>query len=242
VRAEHRIAHAPKSRPLAARPRWIVCIDGLSVVAFVVAWAAVAARLPDVPESGTPWLVALALLLAYALADFASGLVHWLADRHFDPRTPILGPLLIAPFREHHATPDEITRHDLLEVLGNNALVTLPPALALIANPAPEGSLAWLFVHVTLLFLALAVVGTNLFHRWAHVATPPPAIRLLQRAGLILSPEHHARHHETSHNRAYCVTSGWLNPLLDGTGFFAALDRTLARAHANDAGRPGRAG
>ena len=223
------------------RPRWIASVDGLSVVAFAVAWAAVAARLPGAPEQGPSWLVVPALLLGYALADFASGLVHWLADRHFDPRTPILGPLLIAPFREHHAAPAEITRHGLLEVMGNNALVTLPPALVLLAHPAPNGSLPWLFVHLTLLFLALSVVATNLFHRWAHVATPPPAIRLLQRAGLILSPERHARHHHTSHDRAYCVTSGWLNPLLDASGFFDALDRNLARTNASDTRRPGRA-
>ncbi len=216
-----------------------MCIDGLSVLTFVLAWAAVALRLPDAPAGGAGWLVGSALLLGYALADFASGLVHWLADRHFDPRTPLLGSLLIAPFREHHASPDAITRHGFLEVTGNNALVTLLPALVLIVHPAPEGSPGWLFVHLALLSLAVSVIVTNLFHRWAHVAKPPRAIRLLQHAGLILSPERHACHHQKSHDRAYCVTSGWLNPLLDGSGFFRALDRSLTRARSSHASRPG---
>ena len=218
---------APERR---GRPRWIVCIDALSVAAFCVAWTAVAARLPELPAGAGPWLVAAGGLIGYALADLASGVVHWLADRHFDPETPILGSLLIAPFREHHRAPDAITQHGFLEVTGNNALVTLPLALALLVHPAPAGSHAWLLVHLTLIALAASVFATNPIHRWAHLETPPGWVRLLHRGGLVLTPEAHAEHHGPRHDRAYCVTSGWLNPLLDRVGFFRALDRAVERA------------
>ena len=38
---------------------------------------------------------------------------------------------------------------------------------------------------------ALFVFCTNQFHKWAHTKNPARWVRLLQRAGLILSPEHH---------------------------------------------------
>jgi len=64
------------------------------------------------------------------------------------------------------------------------------------------------------------------------VARPPAPVRALQRARLVLPPEHHALHHRESHDRAFCVTSGWLNPLLDGIGLFRALDRAVEQAGA----------
>jgi ubiquitin-conjugating enzyme E2 variant len=63
--------------------------------------------------------------------------------------------------------------------------------------------------------VAFGAVATNLLHRWAHDPAPPAVARLLQRVGLILTPERHARHHTPPYAAAYCVTSGWLNPLCD---------------------------
>ena len=73
-------------------------------------------------------------------------------------------------------------------------------------------------------------VLTNQVHKWAHQRRPPAAVRLMQRAGLILSREHHATHHRAPHTRAYCITSGWLNPLLDAIRFFAAAERVITFA------------
>lgn len=173
----------------------------------------------------------LGLLGGYVVADFLAGTVHWLADRCFDPRTPILGPMLIEPFRAHHDDPGSISRHDFFEVAGNNALVSLPLAGVLLVTPVPHDfASTLLFVFGT--SLALALVATNVFHGWAHARRPPRLARALQRAGLILTPARHARHHRGGHDRAYCVTSGWLNPVLDGLGFFDGLEGlvgTMAR-------------
>jgi uncharacterized membrane protein YoaK (UPF0700 family) len=61
---------------------------------------------------------------------------------------------------------------------------------------------------------ALAVLATNFFHKWAHTASPPPFVRALQKMRVVLVPEEHTRHHALL-DRAYCVTSGWTNALLD---------------------------
>ena len=56
----------------------------------------------------------------------------------------------------------------------------------------------------------------------------PRPVAWLQGAGLILTPARHARHHTASHAGAYCVTTGWLNPLLDRLQAFAAAEREKA--------------
>lgn len=211
-----------------ARPRWLALLDRLSVSACALVW--IGAILDLAPHyRGGPALMAIGVGAGagYLAADFVSGTVHWMADRYFDPRTPILGPALIAPFREHHADQLAMTRHDFFEVSGNNGLVTIPLALGVILLPAPSGF--WTqALAASVVSLGLSVIATNQFHCWAHVERPPRFARRLQAARLILSPEAHAVHHAPSHDRAYCVTSGWLNPVLDRAGFFPRLENRIA--------------
>jgi ubiquitin-conjugating enzyme E2 variant len=63
--------------------------------------------------------------------------------------------------------------------------------------------------------LVSGAVVTNLLHRWAHDPDPPLIARLLHATGLVLTPERHVRHHAPPYAAAYCVTSGWLNPICD---------------------------
>lgn len=223
----HEAAETPS---LLTKPRTKWVIDRLAVgLFFAIAGLAFLRAAPHAWRPELALALPLGLLGGYLLADFLAGAVHWLADRCFDPRTPILGPMLIEPFRAHHDDPASISRHDFFEVAGNNALVSLPLAVALLVMPLPHDFAS------TLLFvfgasLAIALVATNVFHGWAHARRPPRFARVLQRSGLILTPARHARHHRGDHDRAYCVTSGWLNPVLDGAGFFRALERRVGPA------------
>jgi len=63
-------------------------------------------------------------------------------------------------------------------------------------------------------------------HKWAH-RTPAEngrLISLLQRARLVQSPAHHARHHTDPKNSHYCVLTNFLNPLLDGIRLWELLE------------------
>jgi ubiquitin-conjugating enzyme E2 variant len=202
-------------------------VDRICVAAFVIAWMVMLIRVAPAIFSGERWLAAFfAVIAGYLLADFLAGSVHWIADRFFDPVTPLLGPMLIAPFREHHEDALGITRHDFFEVSGNNALFTIPLVLLLAARPAPVAALAQFFV-VLGASLTLALFVTNQFHSWAHSPSPPRFVRQLHAWGLILTPKRHARHHRDKHDRSYCVTSGWLNPLLDRTRLFERMERLI---------------
>lgn len=219
-----------------SRPKWLHRLDRISIAAYCLVWgAAILHVAPAFGEAGYRSILPTVLggLAGFLLADLISGLVHWLADRFFDPKTPILGPALIAPFREHHDDALAMTRHDFFEVTGNNALVTLPLGFGLIGSfpsPALTGTPATtlsMWLAATTISFAFFILATNQFHCWAHTRNPPPMARRLQRSGLILSPAKHARHHRKAHDSDYCVTSGWMNPLLDGIGFFTVLERAI---------------
>jgi len=203
-------------------------VDRLAVTLFAILFAATLHRFgPAIASGASVSACVLGLIAGYLLADGIAGTVHWIADRYFDPRTPLLGPMLIEPFREHHEDALSITRHDFFEVSGNNALVVCPVLAALLLAPEPAGPIGH-FAVATALFASLSLFATNLFHSWAHAPRPPRIARRLQRWGLILRPQAHARHHRHGHDRAYCVTSGWLNPVLDRLRLFERAEQLLA--------------
>ncbi len=64
---------------------------------------------------------------------------------------------------------------------------------------------------------------------WAHMDRPPRLARWLQHCRLVLTPRCHARHHSRDFQTSYCITTGWLNPLLDAVEFFPRLERAVRR-------------
>jgi ubiquitin-conjugating enzyme E2 variant len=225
VRGSHRRSTPPPDPP---RPGWIRALDLCSVAlcaALCVRLALSVAALP--PPAWWPLLASCALLGVVA-ADFVSGLVHFACDRFGSERTPVVGAPLIRPFREHHRDPRGILRHGFCEVNGNNALAVSPLLWALAElSPRVGRSLAAAALLSLGAAFAVAIALTNALHRCAHAGAPRGPLRWLQRAGLVLTPRAHARHHGGAHDRAYCITTGWLNPLLDRAGFWERLARAL---------------
>ena len=142
----------------------------------------------------------LAALCGWLIADLLSGLAHWALDRFGDAQTPVIGPILIRPFREHHKDATAITRHDFVETNGASAL---------------GASALFLFGNEVLFFTALGVLAANQCHKWAHQRSVPALVRVAQRLRLILPLEAHRRHHAAPHDRHYCTASGWMNRPLD---------------------------
>jgi hypothetical protein len=178
----------------------------------------------------------------YLLADFVSGIVHWAGDTVGDETTPVLGPHFVTPFRQHHVDPKAITRHDFIETNGNNCIVSLP-ILGVVATVLPRETGTAFYLCATVAFLAFWVFCTNQFHKWAHADDPPRIARFLQRWCLILSPDHHDIHHAAPHDKYYCITVGWMNPILTWVRFFRLLERMLGAVrptwlHISERGQP----
>ena len=197
----------------------------LIAMSFGIAWT-IADGLRGQPEAGW-WLLPSAVLLGYLGADFISGFVHFLADRFFSESTPVIGQNFVKPFRDHHRDPTDIAKHDFIETNGNNSLISIAP-LGFLWWWLPSTELWGLFGLVTALSMALGVLATNQIHKWAHMEAPPRYVRGLQKRRLILSPAHHDVHHRPPHDANYCITTGWLNPILRGVGFFPRAEAVLS--------------
>ncbi|MEO1268260.1 MAG: fatty acid desaturase CarF family protein [Myxococcota bacterium] len=204
-----------------------------SRVAQAIAWAFVGVTalvwVGVVLRMNSPWdwaILALLAPLSWAAADLTTGFVHWVLDTYGDPEMPVFGPLLIEPFRHHHVEPKAMLAFGPADLVMTSAGPALPFQIAVAlwftlgdGHPVAVGAIS--------LWLA-GTVSTNMFHRWAHDEHAPRWARMLQRAGLILSPEAHARHHAPPHTRSYCITCGWLNGPMDRLRMFQRAERVLA--------------
>jgi ubiquitin-conjugating enzyme E2 variant len=174
------------------------------------------------------WLLALAIPLGVVGGDLVSGIVHWAADTYGSEDTPVIGPSLVKPFRLHHVYPRDICTHGLVETTGNVCILAVPVlsvSLYLLWLMPDSGWLA--FSVVCLALVTAATVATNQFHKWAHQESPSSLARWLQRKRLVLEPQHHQLHHTHPFNVNYCITNGWLNPLLNRVKFFRRLEAAL---------------
>ncbi len=203
------------------------------------------ARLTAIVWLQTPpsaaFVIAAGFIGGLLFSDFISGFVHWLADNWGNANWPILGTGFIRPFREHHHDPKEITHHGFFELQGSACIIATPTFFW--GMQVAEANPAWaLFTGVFWLSVAWWVLGTNLFHAWAHVDEPPRWVTSLQNARLILSPADHQRHHTAPFNKSYCITTGWFNAPLRWLRFFEILEWTVtAVTRIEPAHRRGRA-
>lgn len=213
------------------RSVWQAALDSAALVGFCalflnagLGWA--------VAGSGTrnALVLAVAFPIGILLADFVTGIVHWLGDTFFDEETPILGDRWIRPFREHHRDPLAITRHSPLEIAGSNCLLLLA-LLAMLSVGRQSAlelhSVLGAFGWAVFLVFCLVVAISNQLHCWAHSERVPAPIQWLQRHGLALAPAMHARHHRGRHDRSFCVVTGWCNPLLDRVGLLSRIERRI---------------
>jgi hypothetical protein len=135
---------------------------------------------------------ALQVLAAYLVVDLLTGLYHLVTDKGFNVGHQV------KLFTAHHDT-------NTMEGFDWQPAVVGAPAMligALIESP---------------LLMAGGAFGilSQVPHYYAHVRSKSElvhhVVRILQLTGLIISPQHHAAHHDGVFNRNFCILSGWNN-------------------------------
>jgi ubiquitin-conjugating enzyme E2 variant len=209
----------------AARTQLTVLVDVMAVGAVAAGLIVLAQRIRVGAQSPAELAGVVVMLTAgYLTADLLTGFVHWFCDTFFDETTPLIGPGLIAPFREHHRDPLLMTRHGFLELTGSSFRGLAPVLWTFLWL----GSSLPAFIAAFVFAAGSGAVVTNLLHRWAHEPDPPPIARLLHASGLVLTPTRHSRHHEPPYAAAYCVTSGWLNPICERLKIWTRAEAIIA--------------
>lgn len=159
----------------------------------------------------------LQILLGWLIADFISGVLHWIEDRVLWQSDGWIGRHIVAPNRQHHLTPLTFLQ-DGFGARNGTTWAVLVPIAAL-----------WLWLLGPSFVFAGALAGgllVNEVHRLAHTPTQSLGwVRVAQQVGLIQSGPHHARHHRQGASSHYCVLTGWLNPVLEQLQFWDRLER-----------------
>ena len=165
-------------------------------------------------------MIILKIIGAVLVADFVSGLLHWLEDAYGQEDWPITGRLVTKPNILHHHDARYFTRHSWFHSSWDLACL----GLVVLA-------VAWLCGQLTWEVWLVVILGTNAnqIHKWAHRSPVEngPIISLLQHVRLVQTPRHHARHHTDPKNSHYCVLTNLLNPILDGIRLWDALEWVL---------------
>ena len=166
--------------------------------------------------------------VATFVADLTSGLLHWAFDTWFSTTRGAFRRM-VSIVREHHVKPDEIfsfrfaTDSGMLSWFGGSgAFVLLMASWA--AGDWP--------VVVASLCLAAVVYSVDVslmfeYHKWGHRRRRGRLARAAQRCGLLLSPDHHLRHHRGAHDSHYCLINGMADRTLGELGFFRGLERVI---------------
>ena len=202
------------------------CIEVASIVGACSLIIMHAVRFFNVADLFT-WRVVVAVLAALVLADFASGVIHWIADTWGSETLPVLGRRFLRPFRVHHINPDDFLRRDVIDTNGDVAVIAVAFFLSALLIPLVD---EFQRLAAMLLFaFGACVLPTNQIHQWAHMSRPPSLVHQLQRRGLILSRENHNKHHVSPYVMNYCIVTGWCNRPLTAIGFFPALERIITR-------------
>jgi len=199
----------------------------VSVAAYVVFLCLTCLNIIQHLSFSSVWIVIVACVWSMILADLFSGLVHWGADTWGSFSTPFVGKTFIRSFREHHVDPYRITHHDIIETNGDNCMITVLPLALLSFVNIRDGNNSDLFIVSFVMLLCIWVSFTNQIHKWAHTLKPNGAIRFLQEIKFVLSRKDHQIHHHTPFDRYYCITTGWLNPLLGSISFWKRMENLI---------------
>ena len=181
-------------------------------------------------------LVSAQALGVVALADFISGLVHWLEDAYGTETTPVVGTLMIRPNIIHHHYPRYFTKLNWWQSSWDLLLL----GALIIGVAAWAGVLTW---HVWL-FVAICV-NANQIHKWSHQtrAENGRLVSFLQDIHLLLTPRQHALHHTDPKNTYYCPVTNLLNPTLEFIGLWPKLEAVIealtGATHRKDASNRG---
>lgn len=159
------------------------------------------------------------LVACVLLADFISGVLHWLEDTYCTSGFPLIGKLVCEPNILHHIEPQAM----LTGGFWSRNYIQFGLALVIYGVLAICGYGAWP-VAFTLVVLSLS----NEIHALNHTTKTNWLGSFLKDTGLIQSQRQHNKHHKYPYDRYYCVITSAVNPCLELVNFWRCLEYLLS--------------
>ncbi|MEY4927880.1 MAG: hypothetical protein RI894_2316 [Bacteroidota bacterium] len=147
------------------------------------------------------------------LADFTTGVVHFLMDQYGREDMPFVGKHVVEINILHHRSPRNMLKKSYFQLTYTSWLLGV-----LLAGAAYLcGFWGW---EVALLILYAG--NANQIHKWSHQTKQKNGrfIAFFQFFGLLQSHQHHREHHAAPYDRNYCILTNYLNPILHQLRFW----------------------
>jgi hypothetical protein len=160
------------------------------------------------------------ILICLLIADFISGVFHWLEDRYDFSNIKYVGgfidKFITQPNLEHHLYPQKFLNSNFWYRSSTTMIPAFSAAIiAYMINP--------------IYCLPFIIAGfSNEIHAWAHMKGKlPQIIEVMQETGVLQNPRHHAIHHTSPNDRYYCVITNFLNPFLEHIKFWDRIEKII---------------
>jgi len=192
-------------------------------------------------EIGAWYYIPLALLISFYLADFISGMTHFILDYKKTPENIWLEELfryedkrssddynekkklafskmsimqrIVFNFKLHHPFPSKIGKQSYAHLCSVTIISAAIPLLILnlLLEQFYQSFALSLFLVALSFFSANSQYIHSLVHRKSEIPKP---ILLLMKRGILISKKKHAIHHATL-DRDYCTINGYANSLVN---------------------------
>lgn len=160
------------------------------------------------------------VVLAYLLADFFTGIYHWVKDTYFGPYTPIIGKNFVWLSRLHHVRPRHVLEFSDWELFWNSGSWTLLWA-------GPLFYLTGFTPFNVTLFLVIAL--NDVIHKYSHMKDPerPGWATFMQKIYIFQSHDEHHLHHIHPHDVNYCPITPYINVILENINFWRKIEKVI---------------
>jgi len=160
------------------------------------------------------------LLICLIIADFITGLGHWVEDTYGVLSWP--WPLrdgVVVPNIDHHRNPTFIAT---MSTLITRNYATVIPAVII-------GAVFMFFGFWQVAAILLLSSLGNEVHSWSHRRENKGIVKFLQDAAIIQTPQQHARHHKQPYDKYYCTLLNITNAFLELISFWRGLEWVLRK-------------
>lgn len=168
-------------------------------------------------------MIVIMVVSAHLLADFFSGVIHWVCDSYdvhpFLTNTPVInifGNLMqnvFDAFKLHHHKPSSIVHHDMT-IHSLSLLMLCDTFICILLFCGGKSNPICIFFSM----ITSIVSWANVMHKFSHMknSDKPIWVRILQSTGFVLTNDKHKLHHVINRElQSYTILWGGLNPILD---------------------------